>query len=157
MKPVPRTLLQIVVVMALAIGLGLALNANRPDSLPLIRTQNATAQANSGEISLAEAAALFQAGTALFVDARDELTYAEGHIRGAVVLPVENFEYEQARIAALAVEKTIITYCDGEQCRLSHDLAEKFRTKGVTARVLGNGWTLWLNATLPVTSGPNPE
>lgn len=157
MKPVLRILLQSVFVVAMAVGLGLTFNANRPDGLPLVKSQNAILQAHGNEISLSDAAALFQSGRALFVDARDELTYAEGHIKGAVDLPLENFDYDYPRLAVLMTGKTVITYCDGERCRLSHDLAEKLRTKGIDARMLGNGWTQWLNATLPVASGPNPE
>ena len=157
MKPVPRTLLQSVLVVVLAVGLSLAFNANRQDSLPLTKSQDTPVQTADGEISLAEAEALFQGGQALFADARDELTYAEGHITGAVSLPVENFDSDYPRVEAAVAGKTVITYCDGEHCRLSHDLAAQLRAKGIDARVLGNGWSLWLNATLPVTSGPNPE
>ncbi len=158
MKPVPRTLLQSALVVVLAVGLSLAFNANRQDSLPLIKpAQNAT-QAAAGEIALTEAMALHQNGTAVFLDARDSLTYAEGHIQGALSLPLETFEYDFPRYEAQLANQTIVTYCDGEQCRLSHDLSALLKAKGLTdVRVLGNGWSLWLNATLPTASGPNPE
>ena len=56
-----------------------------------------------------------------------------------------------ADIAAQLDEKdTIITYCDGENCELSHDLAMYLKDMGFTnVRVLVNGWTVWQNAGLP--------
>lgn len=156
MKPVPRAALHILLVIASATALALTFNANRANSLPLIKP-NAT-QVAAGEIALAEAMALHQNGTAVFLDARDSLTYAEGHIRGALCLPPETFDYDFPQYEAQLANATIVTYCDGEQCRLSHDLAERLKAKGLSnVRVLGNGWTLWLNATLPTASGPNPE
>ena len=49
----------------------------------------------------------------------------------------------------------IITFCDGQSCRLSHELALFLREMGYeNVRVLVNGWTLWQQAGLPVSAGP---
>jgi 3-mercaptopyruvate sulfurtransferase SseA len=45
---------------------------------------------------------------------------------------------------------TIITYCDGESCELSHELALFLKEMGfANVRVLVNGWTVWQQAGLP--------
>jgi 3-mercaptopyruvate sulfurtransferase SseA len=48
---------------------------------------------------------------------------------------------------------TIITYCDGERCPLSRELAEALRVEGVeNVRELRNGWTLWQEQGLPTAT-----
>ena len=50
-------------------------------------------------------------------------------------------------------ETPIITYCDGETCNLSHDLALFLRDMGfMNVRVLVNGWTAWHESRFPVES-----
>jgi len=57
----------------------------------------------------------------------------------------------------LDLETRIVTYCDGETCELSHDLALFLRDAGfLNTRVLVNGWKLWQQSGLPVTSGTPP-
>ena len=44
----------------------------------------------------------------------------------------------------------IITYCDGESCDLSHELALFLKEMGYdNVRILVNGWTVWQHAGLP--------
>lgn len=151
MQPVSRFLLQTAVIVLVAIGLSALFNAHSPRGLSWLKVDSrTTVQTSSGEILLAEARALVEAGQAIFVDARDEFSYAEGHIQDALSLPEENFDYEFSGLESQLAGKLAITYCDGEHCRLSHDLAQKLREKGVTARILVNGWSLWLEAGLPV-------
>jgi 3-mercaptopyruvate sulfurtransferase SseA len=48
----------------------------------------------------------------------------------------------------------VITYCDGESCNLSHELAVFLQDMGVEqVRMLFNGWTVWREAGLPVGQG----
>ena len=48
----------------------------------------------------------------------------------------------------------IITYCDGETCNLSHDLALFLTEMGFQdVKVLVNGWTVWLDNNQPVEQG----
>jgi 3-mercaptopyruvate sulfurtransferase SseA len=45
----------------------------------------------------------------------------------------------------------IVTYCDGETCSLSEDLARELVSMGYEkVRVLSNGWTRWREAGLPI-------
>ena len=43
-------------------------------------------------VGLKEARSHFEAGTAIFVDARPVQSYIEGHVPGAISLPLDNFE-----------------------------------------------------------------
>jgi rhodanese-related sulfurtransferase len=48
----------------------------------------------------------------------------------------------------------IITYCDGEHCDLSVELALYLKKMAFeNVRVLVNGWTVWKQAGLPTESG----
>jgi rhodanese-related sulfurtransferase len=110
------------------------------------------------EISLQDAAALFSAGQAVFLDARDAEIYAEGHVQGALSLPLHSFEQVFPSIRDRLAGKTVITYCDGERCSLSADLADALRALGIeNVLELKNGWTLWQEQGLPTATGQNPE
>jgi 3-mercaptopyruvate sulfurtransferase SseA len=53
----------------------------------------------------------------------------------------------------LETAETLICYCDGENCELSHDLALFLANMGFEdTRVLVNGWTVWKEAGLPAQS-----
>jgi rhodanese-related sulfurtransferase len=50
--------------------------------------------------------------------------------------------------------RTLITYCDGESCDLSHELALFLKEMGFeNVRVLVNGWSVWQQAGLPLQMG----
>jgi len=58
----------------------------------------------------------------------------------------------------ISPDATIITYCDGETCNLSHNLALFLLDMGFSnVRVLINGWTVWLEGNLPVEKGNTGE
>ena len=59
-------------------------------------------------ISLADAKAAFDAGTALFVDTRGDAAYNQEHIKGALNIPMDKLE---ANIKSLPKDKKIIAYC----------------------------------------------
>ncbi len=67
----------------------------------------------------------------IFVDARSPEDYAEGHIKGALSVPLKQFD---ERIAAFqdrhAFNKAIITYCSGRTCTDSHKLAQRLLQAG---------------------------
>ena len=65
------------------------------------------------EISdISAAKEIFDSGSALFVDARDGKTYAAGHIKGAVSLPIGLYEEKlEAFLMAYPLSTYIVTYC----------------------------------------------
>lgn len=156
---VKKSLTQALGIMAVTFTLAMVVNVLRSDGLPLFQgpTVSTTAQ-NLSEIALDESAKLFAANRAIFVDARSQFEYEQGHIQGAVLLPPEDFLSRFHTLqTSLRSQSTIIVYCDGEACRLSHETAEKLKAQGLTqVRVLQNGWSLWQLERLPVATGAMP-
>lgn len=155
-----RQILTLVILSAIA---AVAVNALRPDRLPLVGDWSVAARitTSTGErmdISLNEAEKLFFTGAAVFIDARSEEDYARGHIQNARCLPWQEVDLRFMSVTeALDLEMPIVTYCDGEKCELSHNLALFLRDAGfLNTRVLVNGWTLWQQAGLPMESGMPP-
>jgi len=147
------------IVLAAAV-ISLVVNQFRSDSLPLIGNWSAEARfsdatGDSLVISLDTAAKLHENGGVLFIDARADGWFEVGHIKGAINLPAEEVEELFPKVMnGIALDTAIITYCDGETCNLSHDLALALMARGYSnVRVLVNGWTLWTENHLPVEQG----
>jgi rhodanese-related sulfurtransferase len=147
-------------ILLLAAAIGLSVNQLRPAKLPLVADWSPLAQLTmeSGdtlEVSLDQAEELFHEQVAVFLDARSPELYAEGHIQGAFNLPWDEFESRFAEaMVDIPTETLIITYCDGETCNLSKELALALFDKGyANAHVLVNGWTVWQERNLPVETG----
>jgi rhodanese-related sulfurtransferase len=157
MKPSLFFGIKTVIIIGLSVGLALAFNATRPDRLPLVHDPEIATQAAAkrGEISLADAVLLFESGEAVFVDAREAGEYEHGHIEGALSLdPLSFGQSFTALREQLEGATTIVTYCDGEYCELSRELAEQLESMGLQdVRVLKNGWTLWRDQGLPTATG----
>jgi rhodanese-related sulfurtransferase len=155
-----RAAWQVPVLVILSAVAALAVNALRADRLPLVGDWSVAARitTSTGErmdISLDEAEQLFLTHAAVFIDARPEEDYARGHIQNARCLPWHEMDLRFMVVTGeLDLEMPIVTYCDGETCELSHNLALFLRDAGfLNTRVLVNGWTLWQQAGLPVESG----
>lgn len=156
-----RAAWQILALVMLSAVAALAVNAVREDRLPLIGDFSVTARMTTAtgermDIALQEAEKLYFTHTAVFIDARAAEEYAQGHIRDARSLPWRDVDLSFMTVTAdLELTTPIVTYCDGETCELSHDLALFLRDAGFrNTRVLVNGWTVWQQAGLPVESGP---
>ena len=59
-------------------------------------------------VSLADAKAAYDTGTAVFVDVRDAQSYAQSHIKGALSIPLTELPN---RLNELKPSDWIITYC----------------------------------------------
>lgn len=156
MKPPISFGIKTAIIIGVSVGLALAFNAARPDRLPLIYDPQIAAQVaiERGEISLADAITLFQSGQAVFVDAREAEEYALGHIEGALALDPLSFGQDFPALRERMEGMTVVTYCDGEHCELSHELAEQLKSMGLQdVRVLKNGWSLWRDQGLPTATG----
>ena len=153
---VTRTVRQGFFILLISAVLGAAVNLVRPDGIPFVESWSmadklVTEDGGTMAIPLEEAAALFADNAAVFLDARTPAEYDRGHIQGAVNLPWHDVDnHFETVIMTLDPEAVHITYCDGETCPLSHDLAVFLKDLGFTrVKVLVNGWTLWKNHQLP--------
>ncbi len=142
---------------ALAVFLGFSINQFQNDPLPLFDDWSMEARLTtpSGEridISLVEAKKLFLRQAAIFIDARPDDDYEKGHIKGARSLPRHEVDQRLMSVTEdISTDTPIITYCDGESCELSHDVANFLVDMGFSnVRILVNGWTKWKEADLPI-------
>jgi rhodanese-related sulfurtransferase len=113
-------------------------------------------------ITLAEAADLFARGLAVFIDSRTRTDFASGHIPGALSLPQDEAKdtsglrerIDQAP-ASLSPERTLVVYCEAEDCQTSLALAKLIHGQGFRdIRILMGGWAEWSAAGLPVEESP---
>jgi len=147
---------QSAVLVFLAAILGLLVNQLRSDSMALVSDWSPEARitAKFGKnilIPFDEAKDKFYSGSAVFVDARPPELYQEGHIQGALNVPLAEFDQRiDMVLTELPEEAFIVTYCDGEDCDLSAHLAVKLKEIGYeNVRVLHNGWSVWKSRQLP--------
>jgi rhodanese-related sulfurtransferase len=103
-------------------------------------------------VSLEDALIHFEKNDALFADARPMRAYSEGHIKGAVNLDPNEFDsWSGDFFSRVSPDQMIITYCEGAQCQLSMELAEKLIWMGYEkVYYLKNGLGLWKENQLPV-------
>ncbi len=134
-------------------------NMLRPSGIPLCGFSSAIIlqeqQANIPVITLSAAYDLYLNKKVVFVDARDPFSYEEGHIAGAVnIYPDEAILQAAILKQMLSPGSLVITYCDGPQCPLSKETAQRLQLQGLSAvKVLVNGWSLWRDAGYPVAKG----
>lgn len=88
---------------------------------------------------------IYDSGKALFVDARSRNLYADGHIKGAISLPVGEFEqFIDSLRETYPASQHIITYCTGRECDDSHELAHHLFDAGYTnVSVFIDGYPAW--------------
>jgi rhodanese-related sulfurtransferase len=135
-------------------SLGLLVNAVSPKGIPLITPPKKAPKADEF-IPLEKARQLWSDGGGFFIDARKPEDFQAGHILNALNLPEEEFgEYFPKIAPMLSPESSIVVYCDGTECELSHRLQSQLRQQGYTnVHIIFNGWTLWSKAGYPVESG----
>ena len=147
------------IILAVALFIAVVFNLIRPAGINMFGFSSAALikeqQAKIPEITLSEAYSLHLKNKVIFIDARDPLSYADGHITGATnIYPDEAARYS-ANLRIKADQGFIfITYCDGPQCPLSKETAHALLMRGVpNVKILVNGWILWLKAGYPISKG----
>ena len=103
-----------------------------------------------GDVTLARK--LYNSGKFVFVDARSRDDYVEGHIKGAVSLPVGEFDEKiDVFLEEYSPEKAIITYCSGRTCEDSHRLAQLLLEFGYEKiNVFIDGYPGWVTRGYPI-------
>ena len=99
----------------------------------------------------------FKQNIVVFVDARDEQHYREGHIPGAYEFdPYRPEKYFDAVLPVCKAAKQIVVYCNGGDCDDSETAALLLRDVGIPGQnlmVYGGGIIEWTTNGLPVELG----
>ena len=98
-------------------------------------------------IDLDLAKQLFEANT-LFVDARAEENYHEGHIPDAICYDDFNLLVEQLE-NTIGMDDQFVVYCSDSDCGSSEDLSYELQSYGYNNILLfKGGWKEWIDANL---------
>src|SRR5438874_2233717 len=90
-----------------------------------------------------------RSGAAMVLDVRPEDEFQQGHLPGALNIPLAQLE---RRLAELPADREIIAYCRGPWCVLSFEAVAALRQRGYQARRLEDGFPEWKVAGLPVAN-----
>jgi rhodanese-related sulfurtransferase len=87
----------------------------------------------------------------VILDVRPEKEFRNGHIRGAVNMPVQDLP---ARIKRLSKNKEYVAYCRGPFCVYADEAVAFLYKRGYKVRRLNEGFPDWATKGLPVDSYP---
>ena len=151
---------QIYIFITLSLLISFCVNILRTESLPFIavplekieditQIENSSLQPQIREISIDVAERLFS-DSVLFIDAREEEYYIEGHIPNSIcnddfdslVYQIEDF---------ITYKNGFVVYCSDDDCGSSEDLAYQLQDQGFTNIYLfKGGWKQWVENELPM-------
>ena len=120
---------------ALAVG-SAALHPNRPNWSEEILLK--------GEVRLGPL--LSNLSEILWLDARSQMDFSEGHIPDAILLNEDDWDgLLPDMLSAWQPGQRIVVYCSSQKCHASHGVAERLRTEvGMDqVTVLKGGWEAW--------------
>lgn len=177
MQKTIKIFLQAVVIAVVCTAAGMAFNLLREEGIPLVAAERdaccpdeltlkadgtvlevpdakkaaGKAAKTSGPIDLTGAKALYDQG-AVFIDARAKTEYDKGHIKGAINIFYADVSKEYDHLLEkVDLDKTIVTYCSGEECHSSDLLARDLRDMGYEkVRTFFAGWPAWKAAGYPM-------
>jgi rhodanese-related sulfurtransferase len=160
MNRLPRVLLDALLVAALGATIGLAVNHRLVFDAFAGRVASSSQATETGQarlpqpVLLAEVRELLAAG-ALPVDAREATFFSEGHLPGAISLPLGEFGTQLPEFQQRADPgKPLVLYCNGYGCPDSFDLGMFLLNAGYRdVRVYEGGFPEWRDAGLPVEGG----
>ena len=151
---------QICIYVAISLLISFFINTFRTDSLPYIaiplekiediaQIENSSLQPQIREISIDLAERLFS-DSVLFIDARAEEYYHEGHIPNSICN--DDFDSLVYQIEDIITYKNgFVVYCSDDDCGSSEDLAYQLQDQGFTnIYVFKGGWKQWMENNLPI-------
>lgn len=111
--------------------------------------------AGVSEIQTDVAKKLFDSKKVTFIDARPEDHFAKEHIRGAMNVYAEQWQTKIPDLVQIDRNRVIITYCGGgDECELSHHLADNLKALGFkNVVVYKGGITDWKAKNHPIAGG----
>jgi rhodanese-related sulfurtransferase len=85
---------------------------------------------------------------ALWVDARPDAEFEQGHVPEAILLNEDRWnELLPSFLAAWTPDKKVVVYCSTKSCNLAREIARRLREEAKLPndiRVLDGGWEEWL-------------
>ena len=159
-----KSVREIIYLLGLAIVIAFTVNSLSPKGIALQGSWNTTDGVISArsktdivvhdiEIQdIFEAKKIYDAGKTVFVDARNFEVYKDGFIKGAISLPVYDYDaLIEAFISKYSFDQKIVTYCSGRECDESHKLVTNLKTEGfVDIRVFIDGFPAWEKEGFPI-------
>jgi rhodanese-related sulfurtransferase len=146
-----NSLKQIIIISFISIFLGFICNVVNPNKIEWTGEIINVVETGSKILSLKETHNYFKAKEAIFLDARYPGAF-NGHIPGAVNLPVDLFEQYYSGIDKKIDENdSLIIYCTGPDCHFSATLAEILTDYGYKKIMLFEGGIItWEEAGFPI-------
>ena len=153
---------QIYFYIAISFIISFVINLSRTDTLPIIavplkkiedidQINEKMSDPIIQKISIDIAKSLFDQNM-LFVDARSEEYYIEGHIPKAVCN--DNLDSLITKIdKRVAIDDGFVVYCSDDDCGSSEELAYSLQEQGFSnIYVFKGGWKQWIDNNLPMES-----
>jgi rhodanese-related sulfurtransferase len=107
-------------------------------------------------VGLMQVKEMYDTKQAVIVDARSAASFAEGHIAGAVTLPLEEARKNpgQPFKVKLPADAAIIAYCNGFSCHDSMDLGKILMKAGYSSvYIFEGGFPEWRDAGYQIAKG----
>jgi rhodanese-related sulfurtransferase len=159
-----KTIQEIIILVGISVTLAMVVNLLSPKGIALVGQWDTskgviTASPTGPEEwkpeeinSVARAKEIFDNGNVLFVDARLQDNYADGHIPGAVSFPVGKFDEQiESFLNRHSPDTRIVTYCSGRTCEDSHYLAQLLTDVGFThVSIFIDGFPGWEAQGFPI-------
>lgn len=100
-------------------------------------------------VSVADAAQRFEGG-AFMLDVRTEAEWNQGHVEGAVLIPLDQLS---TRVSEVPADRDVLIICrSGNRSGQARDLLRAAGLKQTTS--VGGGINAWIANGLPVVTGP---
>lgn len=113
-------------------------------------------------VTASEVRELSKKSNIYIIDSRSLLEYSEGHIPGAITVPVIRnrnslYSYDIKKISKLKA-KSLIFYCNGVECPLSYNAIVIAKQKGCLKKLywFRGGMEEWIKHSYEFTEGINP-
>ncbi|MDX1638509.1 MAG: metalloregulator ArsR/SmtB family transcription factor [Balneolaceae bacterium] len=103
-------------------------------------------------LSSEELAEKMRRGEITVIDVRPQREFQEGHIAGALNIPVDRLS---EKLDELPEDQEIVAYCRGPFCVFADDAVELLRHKGFNAKRLDEGYPEWMLEELPIEYSNN--
>ena len=152
-----KTIKEVLYISLLSVFSALLYNAFFSENYPLIYQK--TSFKPGQVVSTTDAYRLLRSGEVIFIDARPQEDYTEGHIQSALNLPVRSSRVQKmTMMQKIPKEQNIVVYCIDSGCPSAERLAKELEFMGFkNVTVYADGWLGWQNAGYPIEKGEENE